>query len=92
MQLSDWSEEGARDVGHACVHLWAMLAGILGYKMGALFQMRGQRGAGTEMANSFLGYSWKQALSAMSPGGLIAALASCPSRTKETTPLVGRCF
>ena len=39
------------------------------------FLMRGRRGAGTEMAIGVLGYNLKQALRALSPVGLIAALA-----------------
>jgi len=40
------------------------------------FLMRGRRGAGTEMAIGVLGYNLKQALRALSPVGLIAALAN----------------
>jgi transposase len=40
------------------------------------FLMRGRRGAGSEMAIGVLGYNLKQALRALSPVGLIAALAS----------------
>ena len=38
--------------------------------------MRGRRGAGTEMAIGVLGYNLRQTLRALSPVGLIAALAS----------------
>ena len=40
------------------------------------FQMRGRSGAGSEMAIGVLGYNLKQALRAMRPVGLIAALAT----------------
>ena len=40
------------------------------------FLMRGRGGAGTEMAIGVLGYNLKQALRALSPVGLIAALAN----------------
>jgi transposase len=40
------------------------------------FLLRGRRGAGTEMAIGVIAYNLKQALRALSPVGLIAALAS----------------
>jgi transposase len=40
------------------------------------FLMRGRHGAGTEMAIGVLGYNLKQALRALSPAGLLAALVT----------------
>ncbi len=54
------------------------------------FLMRGRRGTTTEIAIGVLGYNLKQALRALRPAGLIAALASCINGTRNNAPGTGR--